>query len=185
MTEKKAPLKIKELSQKPDLLTGGHRLCAGCGAAVGIRQFLLACEYPVVIATATGCVEVGTSVFPWSSWRVPWIHCAFENAAATITGVEAAYNALRRKGKIDREIRFIAIAGDGGTYDIGFQALSGALERGHRFLYICYNNEAYMNTGIQRSSATPLGASTTTSPAGKVKTGQATWKKNMAALAVA
>lgn len=185
MAEKKAPLKIKELSQKPDLLTGGHRLCAGCGAAVAIRQVLLACEYPVVIATATGCVEVGTSVFPWSSWRVPWIHCAFENAAATISGVEAAYQAFKRQGKIDREIRFIAIAGDGGTYDIGFQALSGALERGHRFLYICYNNEAYMNTGMQRSSATPFGASTTTTPVGSQTVGKTQFRKDLTAIIAA
>lgn len=183
--EKRPPLKIKELSSKPDLLTGGHRLCAGCGAAVAIRQILLATQYPVVVCTATGCVEVGTSVYPWTAWRVPWIHCAFENAAATISGVEAAYRALRRRGKINREIRFLAIGGDGGTYDIGFQALSGALERGHRFLYICYNNEAYMNTGIQRSSATPLGAATTTSPVGSKIVGKPQMRKDLTAIIAA
>ncbi|MEE8205234.1 MAG: thiamine pyrophosphate-dependent enzyme [Dehalococcoidales bacterium] len=183
--EKKPALKIKELSKKPDLLTGGHRLCAGCGAAVAIRQVLLAAEQPLVVATATGCVEVGTSVFPWSSWRVPWIHCAFENVAATISGVEAAYRAFRRQGKINKEVRFIAIGGDGGTYDIGLQSLSGALERGHRFLYICYNNEAYMNTGMQRSSATPMGASTTTTPVGRQVVGKPQFRKDLTGIVVA
>jgi len=116
----------------------------------------------------------------------PWIHVAFENAAAVATGAESGLKALMRKGKIPRrKIFVVALAGDGGTSDIGVQALSGALERGHDFLYICTDNEAYMNTGIQRSSATPWGASTTTSPAGKVIPGQATWKKNMAAIAAA
>jgi pyruvate ferredoxin oxidoreductase beta subunit len=132
-------------------------------------------------------VEVSTSIFPYTSWRVPWIHNAFENAAATISGVEAMYRSLKRQGKIpaDREIRFIAIGGDGGTYDIGLQSLSGALERGHRFLYVCYNNEGYMNTGIQRSSASPLGADTTTSPAGSVIPGKREFRKNLTEIVVA
>lgn len=158
---------LKELSKKKELLSGGHRLCPGCGASIIVRQVLLATEDPVVIACATGCLEVATTIYPFTAWRVPWIHCAFENAASTISGVEAAYRSLKRQGKINRKIKFIAFGGDGGTYDIGIQALSGAMERGHDFLYICYDNEAYMNTGIQRSSATPRGAATTTSPAGK------------------
>jgi pyruvate ferredoxin oxidoreductase beta subunit len=117
---------------------------------------------------------------------VPWIHVAFENAAAVASGVEAGLTALRRKGKIDdRYVKVVGMAGDGGTMDIGFQALSGAMERGHDMLFVCFDNEAYMNTGIQRSSGTPMGASTTTAPAGKVSSGQKTWKKNMAEIMVA
>jgi len=158
---------LKSLSQKKELLSGGHRLCPGCGASIIVRQILLAAENPVVGCGATGCLEVATTIYPFTAWKIPWIHNAFENAASTLSGVEAAYCALKRKGEIKEEIKFIAFAGDGGTYDIGIQALSGAMERGHNLLYICYDNEAYMNTGIQRSSATPRGANTTTSPVGK------------------
>ncbi|MFH0925969.1 MAG: thiamine pyrophosphate-dependent enzyme [bacterium] len=180
-------IKLKELSNKEDLLTGGHRLCAGCGASVVIRQILLAVEDPVVISSATGCLEVATSIYPYTSWRTPWIHSAFENSAATISGVEAMYSSLKRQGKIpnDKNIKFIALGGDGGTYDIGLQSLSGALERGHDFLYVCYDNGAYMNTGIQRSSSTPLGASTTTSPAGKVIPGKQEYRKDLTAIVAA
>lgn len=181
---KKAP-SLKDFSYKQELFAGGHRLCSGCGIPLVVRQALFASEYPVVIVTATGCLEVGTSIYPYTSWRVPWMHSAFENAASTISGIEAMYQVLKRKGKIDREIRFIAFGGDGGTYDIGIQALSGALERGHRFLYICYNNEGYMNTGIQRSSATPLGADTTTSPVGEIVPGKREFRKNLTAIAAA
>ncbi len=151
-----------------------------------MRQIGKALGKNVVTVSATGCMEVVSSPFPYTSWNVPWIHVAFENAAAVASGVEAGFKAMMRKGKMaQRKIFVLALAGDGGTSDIGVQALSGAMERGHDFLYICTDNEAYMNTGIQRSSATPFGASTTTSPAGKVKFGQATWKKNMAAIAAA
>jgi len=181
------PITVKQISQRPEVLTGGHRLCPGCGAPIALRQILLASDYPVVLANATGCVEVSTSIFPYTSWRAPWIHNAFENAAATISGAEAMYRSLKRQGRIppDREIRFIAIGGDGGTYDIGLQSLSGALERGHRFLYVCYNNEGYMNTGIQRSSASPLGADTTTSPVGTVIPGKREFRKNLTEIVVA
>jgi pyruvate ferredoxin oxidoreductase beta subunit len=131
-------------------------------------------------------MEVISSQFPYTSWELPWIHTLFENVAATASGIEAALKATLRKGtRTDRDTKVVAMAGDGGTYDIGLQALSGALERGHDFLYICFNNEAYMNTGIQRSSATPYGASTTTSPASKLSIGQVTWKKNLPAIVVA
>ncbi|GBE33582.1 pyruvate synthase subunit PorB [bacterium BMS3Bbin06] len=173
------PLRLKELSKQEELLTGGHRLCSGCGAPIAIRQVLHAAEVPIVAANATGCLEVSTTIYPYSAWKIPWIHSAFENAAATISGVEAMYKALKRKGKIDRKIKFIAFGGDGGTYDIGLQSLSGAVERGHDFVYICYDNGAYMNTGIQRSSATPLGANTTTSPAGKIRQGKLRPRKNL------
>ena len=110
-----------------------------------------------VIANATGCMEIISSVYPTTAWKLPWIHVAFPNAAAVGSGVEAGLKALRRKGKIaDRRVKSVAIGGDGGTVDIGFQALSGAMERGHDMLYVCFDNEAYMNTGIQRSSATPF-----------------------------
>jgi len=176
----------KELSKRPDRLSPGHRLCAGCGATIIVRQILAAIDDPVVIANATGCLEVGTTIYPYTAWRVPWIHNAFENAASTISGVEAAYRSLVRQGKIpEQNVKFLAFGGDGGTYDIGIQALSGAVERGHQFLYICYDNGAYMNTGIQRSSATPHGAHTTTSPAGKVIPGKQQYRKDLTAVMAA
>jgi len=171
-------LKLKDLALQPERLAPGHRLCAGCAEPIIVRQTLHATTDPVVIANATGCLEVATTIYPFSSWRVPWIHSAFENAASTIAGVEAAYRSLVRQGKMEEQnAKFIAFGGDGGTYDIGFQALSGALERGHKMLYICLDNEAYMNTGIQRSGATPLGAWTTTSPAGSVIPGKTQYRK--------
>lgn len=179
-------LNLKELSKREDRLAPGHRLCAGCGAGIVVRQILAAVDEPVVIANATGCLEVSTTIFPYTSWRVPWIHNAFENAASTMSGVETAYRALVKRGKIpEQNVKFIAFGGDGGTYDIGIQALSGALERGHKMMYVCYNNEAYMNTGIQRSSATPLGANTTTSPAGKVIPGKMQPRKDLTAICAA
>ncbi|MGB9858004.1 MAG: thiamine pyrophosphate-dependent enzyme [Dictyoglomaceae bacterium] len=178
-------INLKELALKGEKLTSGHRLCAGCGASIITRMVLNAAEEPVVVANATGCLEVATTIFPYTAWGVPWIHSAFENAAATIAGVEAAYKVFKNKGKIDKEIRFISFSGDGGTYDIGLQALSGAIERGHRCLFICYNNEAYMNTGIQRSGATLRGTFTTTSPVGEVIPGKPQRRKNLTEMMVA
>jgi pyruvate ferredoxin oxidoreductase beta subunit len=179
-------LTLKELSKREERLAPGHRLCAGCGASIIVRQILAAIDEPVVIANATGCLEVATTIYPYTAWRVPWIHSAFENAASTIAGAESAYRALVKRGRIkDEDVKFLAFGGDGGTYDIGLQALSGALERGHRMVYICYDNGAYMNTGIQRSSATPYGAHTTTSPAGKVIPGKQQFRKDLAAIAAA
>ena len=177
---------LKQLSKIPERLTGVHRLCAGCGASIALRQVLLgAGESPVVIGCATGCLEVATTIYPYSAWNIPYIHNAFENVAATMSGVETTYRALKKKGKIKEDIKFLAVGGDGGTYDIGLQSLSGMLERGHRIVYVCYDNEAYMNTGIQRSGATPHGASTTTAPAGKVKTGKAEFRKDLTAICAA
>jgi pyruvate ferredoxin oxidoreductase beta subunit len=170
---------LKQLVEKKELFSGGHRLCAGCGIPPIVRLILRSTDAGIVAATSTGCLEVGTSIYPYTAWRIPWIHSAFENAAATIIGVETAYKALKKRGKIDKDIKFVAFSGDGGTYDIGLQALSGALERGHNFLYVCYDNGAYMNTGIQRSSATPFGASTTTSPAGDIIPGKQQWRKDL------
>ncbi len=176
---------IKELTKQKPKLASGHRMCPGCGAAINARMFLMGTEKPVVVATATGCLEVSTSVFPFTSWNVPWIHNAFENAASTIAGIESAYNVLKKKGKINKEIKFIAFGGDGGTYDIGLQALSGAVERGHDFLYVCYNNENYANTGIQRSSATPYGAETKTDPYGNKRHGKQEFSKDLTKIMVA
>jgi pyruvate ferredoxin oxidoreductase beta subunit len=172
------PINLKEQSAKPERLAAGHRFCAGCAEPIVIRQILNAIDEPVVVGAATGCTEIATSMYPSTAWNVPWIHNAFENVSTTISGVEAMYRSLVRQGKIpERDIRFVAFGGDGATYDIGLQWLSGALERGHRFIYVCLNNEAYMNTGIQRSSATPRGANTTTSPAGSVIPGKVQWRK--------
>ena len=157
----------------------GHRACQGCGEVLALRQAMKALGTNVVVCSATGCMEIITSPFPQTAWRVPWIHVAFENAAAVVSGVESAYKAMNRKAIINHpDTVFVAYGGDGATADIGMQALSGALERGHNFIYFCFDNEAYMNTGIQRSSSTPYGAATTTSPAGKKSIGQSTWKKN-------
>ena len=171
-------IKLKEQSAIPERLAAGHRFCAGCAEPIIIRQILNAIDEPVVVGAATGCTEIATSMYPTTAWNVPWIHSAFENVAATISGVESMYRSLVKQGKIpERNLRFVAIGGDGATYDIGLQWLSGALERGHRFIYVCLDNEAYMNTGIQRSSATPMGASTTTSPSGEVLSGKMQWRK--------
>ncbi len=179
---------LKQLAQNPDLLTGGHRACAGCTGANILRQVMLTAGADTVVGGATGCMEVVTTIYPYTAWRTPFIHSAFENAAATISGVETAFRALKKRGDlpVQRErINFIAFGGDGGTYDIGLQSLSGAMERGHNMLYVCYDNEAYMNTGIQRSSATPMGAHTSTAPAGKVSKGKAQHRKDLTKILVA
>lgn len=175
---------FKEEMNKPGRLTGGHRLCAGCGAGVAVRGVLraLKVEDRAVIANATGCLEVSTFMYPYTAWKDSFIHSAFENAGASLSGVEGAYNALKRRGKIDDTYKFIAFGGDGGTYDIGFQSLSGAMERGHDMVYVCYDNGAYMNTGIQRSSATPMFADTTTSPIGKDSNGKVQSRKDLTAI---
>jgi len=171
---------------KEEYLAPGHRACIGCGEALAVRLACKALGRNVIISNATGCIEIISSQLPWTSWRVPWIHTLFENAAAVASGIEAGLKVMGRKGRRSSDkVNVVAIAGDGGTSDIGLQALSGALERGHDMLYLCFDNEAYMNTGIQRSSATPFGASTTTAPAGKMSIGQVTWKKDLPSIAVA
>jgi len=177
---------VPRLVPKKEPFAPGHRACIGCGEALAVRLACKAFPQNTIVANATGCMEVVSTQYPMTAWRVPWIHTLFENTAAVASGVESALKALARKGRrVDDGTKVVAMAGDGGTSDIGIQALSGALERGNDLLYICFDNEAYMNTGIQRSSATPFGASTTTSPAGKKSIGQKTWKKNMAAIAAA
>lgn len=163
-----------------EYLAPGHRACAGCGATIAARLALKALGENTIAVSATGCLEVITTPYPETSWEIPWIHVAFENASAVASGVEGA---LRAQGKEDTNI--VVFGGDGGTTDIGMQSLSGAMERGQNIIYICYDNEAYMNTGIQRSSSTPYGASTTTSPAGKESFGETKFKKNMASIMVA
>ncbi len=175
----------KEIVKKPELFTSGHRACAGCGPAIALRQIMKATRGPTIVTNATGCMEVVSTIYPYTAWKVPWIHTAFENVAANASGIEAALKAMKRKEMYKGTIDVIAFAGDGGTFDIGIQALSGAAERGHDFLYVLYDNEAYMNTGIQRSGGTPHGASTTTSPAGKVIPGKTQFKKPIADIMVA
>ncbi|MDP2663743.1 MAG: thiamine pyrophosphate-dependent enzyme [Dehalococcoidia bacterium] len=179
-------LSLKEQSGQKELFSSGHRLCSGCAESIIVRQVLRAAGEPLVVANATGCLEVATSIYPYNAWQVSWIHSAFENAASTISGVETAYRSLVKQGKIkDVGMKFIAFGGDGATYDIGLQFLSGALERGHKFLYVCLNNEAYMNTGIQRSGSTPRGTWTTTTPVGEAMVGKKEYPKDMTAIVAA
>ena len=182
---------MKEIiANKPSRFSEGHRMCAGCGAPVIARHILRALkeEDHAVIANATGCMEVSTFTYPYTAWTDSFIHTAFECAGSTLSGVEAAYKSLKKQGKLDEKedehTKFIAFGGDGGTYDIGIQALSGAMERGHNLTYVCYDNGAYMNTGIQRSSATPRFADTTTSPAGKVIPGKMQSRKDLTEILV-
>jgi pyruvate ferredoxin oxidoreductase beta subunit len=182
---------LKDLVQNEDLLVGGHRACAGCMGATILRQIMLTAGQNTVVGGATGCMEVVTTIFPYTAWKTSFIHSAFENTAATISGAETAYRALKKRGDLPAaaaeadQMNFIAFGGDGGTYDIGLQSLSGAMERGHRMLYVCYDNNAYMNTGIQRSSATPFGAHTSTAPAGSVKQGKEQDRKDLTRIMVA
>lgn len=178
---------LKQQVEKPERLAGGHRLCAGCGASIAVRAVLRALkpEDKAVITNATSCLEVSTFLYPYTAWQDSYIHSAFENAGATTGGAEAAYRVLKKKGKIDETYKFITFGGDGGTYDIGLQSLSGAMERGHDMVYVCYDNEAYMNTGIQRSSSTPRFADATTTPAGSVIPGKQQNKKDLTAIIAA
>ena len=173
---------LKETLNKEERLSPGHRMCAGCGATIAIRNVLrgLHEEDEAVITCATSCLEVSSFMYPYTAWKDSFIHDAFENDGATCSGVEAAYRALSKKGKVKKNHKFIAFGGDGGTYDIGFQSLSGAMERNHDMVYVCYDNEAYMNTGIQRSSATPMYADTTTTPIGTDSDGKGQNRKDLA-----
>ncbi len=178
---------LKEELSKEERFVGGHRLCAGCGAGITVRAVLRALnpEDKAVVTNATGCLEVSSFLYPYTAYTDSYIHCAFENAAATCGGVESAYKVLKKKGKIQDNFKFITFGGDGGTYDIGFQSLSGAMERGHDMVYVCYDNEAYMNTGIQRSSSTPRFADATTTPVGTDGYGKVQNKKNLSEIMVA
>ena len=177
--------KPKTKIKSESLLAPGHRACAGCGQAMAARAVVNALGPNTIIANATGCLEVTTTPYPQSSWRVPWIHSLFENPAAIASGILAA---LKQQGK-DKNVKVIAQGGDGGTFDIGFGLISGMWERGENILYVCYDNQAYSNTGMQASGATPWASSTTTTPAGSGQTidaiGSHLRKKNMIAIALA
>jgi pyruvate ferredoxin oxidoreductase beta subunit len=180
------PISIWDIPRE-ELFAPGHRMCQGCGAAILMRHITKAIGKDAIIVQATGCVEVTTTLYPQTSWLHPWLHVAFETAGAAASGVESAVKVLKRKGVLskDKEIKIVAIGGDGGTFDIGLQSLSGLLERGHDVLYIVYDNEAYMNTGIQRSGATPYKAWTTTTPVGKIWRGEWRRKKDIISIALA
>ena len=175
---------FKEVMSKEERLAPGHRMCAGCGGTVTVRAVLRALRPGdrAVVGNATGCLEVSSFMYPFTAYEDSYIHNAFENAGATLSGVETAYRVLKKKGRIDDTFKFITFGGDGGTYDIGFQSLSGAMERGHDMVYVCYDNGAYMNTGTQRSSATPRYADTTTTPSGRVSDGKVQVRKDLTAI---
>jgi len=191
----------KLTNSKISLLSPGHRGCAGCGQMIAARIVADTLGPNTIITNATGCLEVVTTPYPESSWGLPWIHSLFENAAAVASGI---YAALKTQGK-DKEIypvksgeagakqfdrvKVVAQGGDGATFDIGFGLISGMWERGENILYVCYDNEAYMNTGVQASAATPWAANTTTTPAGSSPDirgiGSHLIKKDMLAIALA
>ena len=178
---------FKEIQEREERLAPGHRMCAGCGGTIAVRNVLKALHPgdKAVVGNATGCLEVSTYTYPYTAYTDSYIHTAFESAGATLSGAETAFKALKKRGKIDDTYKFITFGGDGGTYDIGLQSLSGAMERGHDMVYVCYDNGAYMNTGIQRSSATPQYADTTTTPSGKCSNGKPQTRKDLAAIMAA
>ena len=179
---------LKELSTSNDRFEGAHLLCPGCAHSIIVRELMNCTDDNLVISSNTGCLEVSTAVYPYTSWDTSWIHIGFENAATSITGAEAMHKARKRKGTLkdsDAPVKFVAFGGDGSTFDIGFQFLSGAIERGHDFTYICLDNEVYANTGGQRSSATPIGSSTTTSPSGRISYGEKKMKKDIVGIMAA
>ncbi|TDP58444.1 thiamine pyrophosphate-dependent enzyme [Aminicella lysinilytica] len=178
---------LREELNKKNRLAPGHRLCAGCGAGAAVQGVLRAVDEgdKAVVTNATSCLEVSTFIYPNTAYEDSYIHSAFENAAATTGGVETAYRVLKKRGKIKDDFKFICFGGDGGTYDIGLQSLSGAMERGHDMVYVCYDNEAYMNTGIQRSSATPRFADATTTPVGTQSYGKVQNKKDLTSIIAA
>ena len=179
---------LKVVSQNPQRLASGHRLCPGCGISVILKQALTSINAPVITANATGCAEICFGAYPYTSFKTPWIHSLFENAASVISGVEATWKSWEKRGKLtdsQKNIKFLAVGGDGASYDIGFQWISGALERGHNFVYICFDNEGYMNTGYQRSGATPQGFKTNTTPTGTEIVGKPQKRKNFTKLMAA
>lgn len=178
MTE---PIKsLKQLASIEDRYEGASMLCPGCAHGIILRALLNAAGDHVVVANSTGCIEVSTGVYPYTTWSVPWLHIGFENSASGLSGIEAMYKALQKKGKLpqsDIKPKFLALGGDGSTYDIGFQFISGAMERNHNMMYVCLDNENYANTGGQRSSSTPIGSSTASAPAGSASYGKKQNKK--------
>ena len=185
MTEP-AALKLKDMLKKDEILTAGHRMCAGCAAPTIVKLMGMALRGPTIVCEATGCLEVATTIYPYSAWNIPWMHVAFENVAAVASGIIEATKTMRKKGRYEHEhVDVIAIGGDGATFDIGFGAISGMLERGHDVVYMCYDNGAYQNTGIQRSGGTLTGQETTTSWGGKVIPGKLERKKPLSEIVAA
>ncbi len=182
MSEIKKIKNLKEFSTSADRFEGANLLCPGCAHSIIVREVLNATNDDLVLAASTGCLEVCTAVYPYTSWDASWIHIGFENSSTAVAGAEAMYKALKNKGRLkqpDRNPKFVAFGGDGATFDIGFQWVSGCFERGHDMMYVCLDNEVYANTGGQRSSSTPIGGSTTTSPAGTHSYGEKMMKKDM------
>ncbi|GAA7259903.1 thiamine pyrophosphate-dependent enzyme [Helicobacter pylori] len=174
---------LKQFSKSAEKFEGANLLCPGCAHGMIIREVLNAVDGHILIGNSTGCIEVSTAVYPYTSWDVPWIHIGFENGSTAVAGAEAMYKALVKKGRYTGERpKFVAFGGDGSTYDIGFQWISGCFERGHDFTYVCFDNEVYANTGGQRSGSTPLGSSTSTTPAGRVSYGKKERKKDLIAI---
>jgi pyruvate ferredoxin oxidoreductase beta subunit len=179
---------LKSFSTSAERFEGSHVLCPGCAHSIIVREILNATNDDMVVGASTGCLEVCTAIYPHTSWDCSWIHIGFENSSTAIAGAEAAFKALKRKGRTDstrRDPKFVAFGGDGATYDIGFQWISGCFERGHNMMYVCLDNEVYANTGGQRSSSTPIGASATTSPAGSTSYGEKQNKKDMLSIMAA
>lgn len=188
MSEMKKIKNLKEFSTSADRFEGANLLCPGCAHSIIVREVLNATNDDLILSASTGCLEVCTAVYPYTSWDASWIHIGFENSSTAIAGAEAMYKTLKRKGRLpqpERTPKFVAFGGDGSTYDIGFQWISGCFERGHDMMYVCLDNEVYANTGGQRSSSTPIGASATTSPAGRVSYGEKRMKKDMLAIMAA
>lgn len=178
------PVQVKPKSKA--LLSPGHRACAGCTQLIAARTVAETLGPNTIIANATGCLEVTTTPYPESAWGMPWVHSLFENASSIASGVRAALVYKEKKGLIKSPLpKVVAQGGDGSTFDIGFGNISGMWERGEDILYICYDNEAYANTGVQASGATPPGANTTTSPTGKFSLGSDLRKKDMIGVALA
>ncbi len=188
MSEVKKIKNLKEFSTSADRFEGANLLCPGCAHSIIVREVLNATNDDLVLAASTGCLEVCTAVYPYTSWDASWIHIGFENSSTAVAGAEAMYKALKNKGRLpqsDRNPKFVAFGGDGGSYDIGFQWISGCFERGHDMMYVVLDNEVYANTGGQRSSSTPVGSSTTTAPAGRVSYGEKKEKKDMMSIMAA
>jgi pyruvate ferredoxin oxidoreductase beta subunit len=186
--EKKEEYKpfLTKLADLPteELFGPGHRLCSGCGPAIAMRMLTKAFRGPTIVFTATGCVEVSSTPYPYTAWGIPWAHVLFQNTAACASGAVEALNKMVAEGRA-KKADVIAIGGDGGIVDIGIAAVSGALERNHDLTIICYDNQAYQNTGIERSGATPLGAWTTTSEVGDAQAGKTEWQKDILGVAIA
>jgi len=188
MSEIKKIKNLKEFSTSADRFEGANLLCPGCAHSIIVREVLNATNDDLVLAASTGCLEVCTAVYPYTSWDASWIHIGFENSSTAVSGAEAMYKALKNKGRLpqpDRTPKFVAFGGDGSSYDIGFQWISGCFERGHDIMYVVLDNEVYANTGGQRSSSTPVGASATTSPAGRISYGEKREKKDMMSIMAA